>query len=151
MVIVVTPLLIRPVVSLGCPEAERIRKAGFHILETLVFPVELEQLFVGGQMRMSGNALLEVYTCYPVVPMGFLLAAEMIASVEQMPAFLERYEVTVTGGMNLAGAPWNNPALHALIAMYKKMKSSPHRYGAVHGNGGLGFGQGVAILGKVEL
>lgn len=98
---------------------------------------------------LSGNALLEVYTCYPVVPMGFLLAAEMVSSVEQMPALLEGYEVTVTGGMNLAGAPWNNPALHALIAMVKKMKSGPHRYGAVHGNGGLGFGQGVAILGRV--
>jgi hypothetical protein len=97
---------------------------------------------------LAGNSLLEVYTCYPVVPMAFLLVAEMVSSVEQMEEFLERYEITVTGGMNLARAPWNNSSLNALIVMYQKMKSSPARFGAVHGNGGLGFGQGVAILGK---
>jgi hypothetical protein len=35
-----------------------------------------------------------------------------------------------------------------LIVMYHQMRTGPVGFGAVHGNGGLGFGQGVAILGK---
>ncbi|NQT74662.1 MAG: hypothetical protein HQ553_18140 [Chloroflexi bacterium] len=98
---------------------------------------------------LAGQALLETYTCYPVVPIAFLLASGIASSIESIPAILKEHEVTVTGGMNLARAPWNNPVLNALITMYYLLRKGPLRVGAVHGNGGMGFSQGVAILKKV--
>lgn len=95
---------------------------------------------------MHGEALLDTYTCYPVVPMAFLLKTGLVDRIERIPAFLKEYEITVTGGMNLARAPWNNPALNGLICMYQKLTSGDISLGAVHGNGGLGYRQGVAIL-----
>lgn len=100
------------------------------------FKAELEQ----------GNALLDVYTCYPVVPMAFLLASGLIGSLKELPNFLSKYGVTVTGGMNLARAAWNNPALNAIISMHHCLLNDDKQYGMVHGNGGLGYRQGVALL-----
>ncbi len=97
----------------------------------------------------QGGALLEVYTCYPVVPMAFLLASELVNRLEEIPKFLSEHTITVTGGMNLARAPWNNPALNGLISMYHQLCSSTETYGMVHGNGGLGYRQGVALVAKV--
>lgn len=96
----------------------------------------------------TGEALLEVYSCYPVVPMAFLLASGLVDVLEEMPAFLERHSITVTGGMNLARGPWNNPALNALITMHHRLLEGPERIGMVQGNGGLGYRQGVAMLVK---
>lgn len=93
-----------------------------------------------------GDALLDTYTCYPVVPMAFLLNSGMVSSLEEIPGFLAQYPITVTGGMNLARAPWNNPALNGLISMYTKLCEGDITLGAVHGNGGLGYRQGIAIL-----
>ena len=98
----------------------------------------------------QGQALLEVYTCYPVVPMAFLLAADMVELLDEIPAFLEQHRITITGGMNLARAAWNNPALNALIEMHHQLLASPQRWGMVHGNGGLGYRQGVALLSKLD-
>ena len=95
---------------------------------------------------LTERALLEVYTCYPVVPMAFLLASGIASSIQDIPAILQKHEVTVTGGMNLARAPWNNPTLNALITMHDLLIEGPAKIGAVHGNGGMGFSQGVAIL-----
>lgn len=95
---------------------------------------------------LNGKAVLEVYTCYPVIPLAFLFTSRIASSVDDAARLLENHEVTVTGGMNLARAPWNNPALNALITMYKLLVEDPSFIGAVHGNGGLGFAQGVAIL-----
>lgn len=94
----------------------------------------------------AGEALLEVYTCYPVVPMAFLQASGLVASLSEIPAFLKRHHVTVTGGMNLARAPWNNPALNSLIGMVDALRRGEQNLGVVHGNGGLGYRQGVAVL-----
>ncbi|BBB27489.1 hypothetical protein [Amphritea japonica] len=97
----------------------------------------------------AGDALLETYTCYPVVPIAFLLASGLVDLLEQVPEFLEQHLITITGGMNLAKGPWNNPALNSLIEMHQQLITSPdHQIGAVHGNGGLGYKQGVAILKK---
>lgn len=96
----------------------------------------------------SGNALMEVYTCYPPIPIGFLLAAKMVDSIDQVPDFLRNYNITLTGGLNLARAPWNNPALNALVALCQEFPHSNQEYGLVHGNGGLGGLQGVAVLRK---
>lgn len=101
------------------------------------------------QQFRQGDALLEVYTCYPVVPMAFLLASELVNRLEEIPKFLSEHTITVTGGMNLARAPWNNPALNGLISMYHQLCSTTETYGMVHGNGGLGYRQGVALVAKV--
>ena len=95
---------------------------------------------------LTGNALLEAYTCYPVVPMALLLAAGLVDELSQLPGFLARHPVTVTGGMNLSRAPWNNPALNGLISMYHQLRQGDAPLGAVHGNGGLGYRQGLALL-----
>lgn len=98
----------------------------------------------------SGDALLEAYTCYPVVPMAFLMISGLVDLLEELPAFLQAHSITVTGGMNLARAPWNNPALNGLISMYQRLLTGDERYGMVHGNGGLGYRQGVALLAKTS-
>lgn len=94
----------------------------------------------------NGNLLLELYTCYPPIPLAFLLTTNMVKSPGEIPDFLLNYEVTITGGMNLARAPWNNPALNGLIEMSIALMNGPIKYGLVHGNGGIGEIQGVAIL-----
>lgn len=97
-----------------------------------------------------GAGLLEAYTCYPVVPMAFLLVSGLVDMLDQLPDFLQQHSITVTGGMNLARAPWNNPALNALITMHHRLLEGEEVYGMVHGNGGLGYRQGVALLAKAE-
>jgi len=94
----------------------------------------------------AGKALLDTYTCYPVVPMAFLLKSGLIEQLNDLPNFLQDANITVTGGMNLARGAWNNPALNGLITMHQRLLSNPQTLGLVHGNGGLGYRQGVAIL-----
>jgi len=94
----------------------------------------------------SGNLRLELYTCYPPIPLAFLLTTKIVGSIRELPEFLLNYELTITGGMNFARAPWNNPALNGLIEMVNTMKDGPIKYGLIHGNGGIGEIQGVAIL-----
>ncbi|SIS62525.1 hypothetical protein [Neptunomonas antarctica] len=95
----------------------------------------------------ADKVLMEIYTCYPVVPLAFLISSGLVASMDEVPAFLSKHLMTITGGMNLARAPWNNPALNGLIEMYQQLTTnSTHQYGLVHGNGGIGYRQGIAIL-----
>lgn len=96
----------------------------------------------------QGRALLEAYTCFPVVPLGFLLASGLAQDIDAITPLLAKHEITVTGGMNIARAPWNNPALNALIVMCDRLSVGDAEYGAVQGNGGLGYRQGVALLGR---
>jgi len=96
---------------------------------------------------LAGEALLEAYTCFPPVPLGLLLAVGLATDAASLTRVLADHEITVTGGMNLAGAPWNNPALHGLIALVEQLETSEAHLGLVHGNGGLGGYQGVAIVG----
>jgi hypothetical protein len=94
----------------------------------------------------AGRLLLEAYTCFPVVPLAFLLASGIADSTDDIMPLLDKHEITVTGGMNLARAPWNNPALNALVVMFERLTCTDAMVGAVHGNGGLGYRQGLAIL-----
>lgn len=98
----------------------------------------------------AGNALLETYTCYPVVPMAFLLISGLVDITENIPEFLQEHSITITGGMNLARGAWNNPALNALIAMHHRLNDGPETIGLIHGNGGLGYRQGVAIVKRYQ-
>ncbi len=94
----------------------------------------------------KGEALLETYTCYPVVPMAFLLVSGLVDMLEDIPDFLKDHSITITGGMNLARAPWNNPALNGIIDMVKRLIEGNEDLGLIHANGGLGYRQGVALL-----
>jgi hypothetical protein len=101
------------------------------------------------QEFLSGRALLEAYTCYPIVPMGLLLRLGLVETLEEIPKLLGKYEVTITGGLNLDRAAWNLTSLNYIISMREKLLSSKHsRYGLVHGNGSLGNQQGITILGR---
>ncbi len=96
---------------------------------------------------LSGEALLDAYTCYPVVPMGLILRLELVKSLSDIPQFLQSHEVTVTGGLNLGKAAWNLTSLNALIEMRRRLLGSKkEKYGLVHGNGSLGNQQGITIL-----
>ena len=98
------------------------------------------------QAIKNGSALMELYTCYPIVPLAFLLSSGLVKSLDQIADFLDNHLVTITGGMNLARGPWNNPALNGLIGMYQQLLTTNKEVGLVHGNGGIGYRQGVAIL-----
>ena len=94
------------------------------------------------------NLLLEAYTCYPPIPIALLLAAGFVNNINGISDFLDKHEITVTGGMNLARAPWNNPALNGLIEVTHQLVKTNCQYGMVHGNGGIGEAQGITILEK---
>lgn len=96
----------------------------------------------------EGKLLLGAYTCYPPIPLAFLLCCGFVRSTGELPAFLARHEITVEGGISLARAPWNCPALRAAILMNEKLKAGPAPWGLVHGNGGMGETQGLALLGR---
>ncbi len=99
---------------------------------------------------LAGDALLEAYTCFPVVPLALLLASGIADTIADIPQILQEHEITITGGMNIARAPWNNPALHGIITMHHHL-SNPDApaLGIVHANGGLGYKQGLALLSRV--
>ncbi|PLX40721.1 MAG: hypothetical protein C0608_08200 [Deltaproteobacteria bacterium] len=99
-------------------------------------------------LMKNGFCAIELYICYPVVPLAFLLASGAVPSADEVIPYLERQPITITGGMNLARAPWNCPALRAAIAVYREMLEKSLPYGLIHGNGGLGYKQGVAILAR---
>ncbi len=124
------------------------RIAGYAHLREAVALVASQSGVDLAEAFLARRAALETYTCYPVVPMAFLLASRIVDWLEEIPALLSRYAVTVTGGMNLARGAWNNPALNGLIAMYHHLMEGDAELGVVHGNGGLGYRQGVALLGR---
>ncbi|HAT8178158.1 TPA: hypothetical protein JA361_01500 [Legionella pneumophila] len=98
---------------------------------------------------ISGEALLDAYTCYPIVPMALLYQLGLVNSLSEIPDLLKSHEVTVTGGLNLGKAPWSLTSLNALIVMRERLISSKKvKYGLVHGNGALGNQQGITILKK---
>ncbi len=96
---------------------------------------------------LKGNALLDAYTCYPVVPMGLIHRLGLVKKVNEIPALLKKHEVTVTGGLNLGKAAWNLTSLNALIVMRERLLTSKKaKFGLVHGNGSLGNQQGITVL-----
>ena len=96
---------------------------------------------------LASRAALDVYTCYPIVPLAFFLVTGLAATPVAIPELLATHEVTVTGGMNIGRAAWNNPCLNALIAVRELLLAAgPGALAGVHGNGGLGYRQGFAIL-----
>ena len=99
---------------------------------------------------LDGAALLEIYTCYPVVPMGFLLSTGLASGVDDIIAFAERHPLTVSGGLNLAKAPYNNTTLQAFAAVTSALQSrgTPDLAG-IHSVGALGYMQAFVVLERV--
>lgn len=96
---------------------------------------------------LASHLLLEVYTCYPIVPIAFLLRTGLVRSADEVPEFLERHPITISGGLNLARAPWNNTTLRALIQMVHVLRTSAEpKIGMVHSIAALGYKQAVTIL-----
>ena len=82
-----------------------------------------------------------------MVALAFLLSTGFISDLQALDQFLEQHEVTITGGLNLYRAPWNNTTLRSMIAMIECMRKNPsYQYGGIHGNGSLGYQQGFTIL-----
>lgn len=98
------------------------------------------------RMFLDGEILLELYTCFPVVPLAFLLETGLASNFSEVMNIIERIPLTVTGGMNLGRAPWNNPVLNSIIHIYEKLEEN--KIGACHGNGGLGYAQGFCLFEK---
>lgn len=95
----------------------------------------------------AGDAALEVYTCFPVMPIAALLETGIAKDANDLWDLLAERPVTVTAGMNLGRGPWNNPTLNALVAMCEKLATAGEPdLGVVHGNGGLGYRQGWVVL-----
>ncbi len=157
--------------TLGVPAARRLDilsthsamvEASPHNLAGIVggpgrlFP-HLQQLFVALQQE-SGlnpvgewqrqNLLLDVYTCYPPIPLAFLLVGGFATSIEQLAPLLAAVEITTDGGLNLGGAPWNNPVLASLADMPALLAREKASLALVHGNGGIGEAQALALLQK---
>lgn len=118
----------------------------FDHLKTAIAGAELEAGVRVATLAGNPLAALEIYSCYPVIPAAFLAASDIAGEPRAMSAFLAERPITVTGGMNLARAPWNQPALRALIRVGSTVARGESAFGVVHGNGGVGYAQGVAIL-----
>lgn len=96
----------------------------------------------------NNKAYFEIYTCFPIVPLAFLFASGLAQDKQSALNIIQHYPLTISGGMNLAKGPWNNPVLRAIILLYYKLQQQDALpLGAVHGNGGLGEKQGFMILG----
>jgi len=121
--------------------------ANYWHLEKAVHYANLEAELEFAEVFNQGGALLEAYTCYPVVPLALLLRGDFVQDLQEIPAWLKQHALTLKGGMNLNRAPWNLPALRALIEMTLALQHNSSLIGGVHANGGLGYKQGFAILG----
>ena len=90
-----------------------------------------------------------MYSCYPVVPLAFLLRSELVPTLSRDPDLLRHFDVTVTGGLNLGRAPWNNTTLNAIVAIAELLRTPGEpRLAGVHSNGSLGYQQGFLLLGR---
>lgn len=97
------------------------------------------------KMVLSNQARLGLYTCYPIVPLGFLLETGWGATVDELRDFLKKFPITIDGGLNLSRAPANNTTLNDLISIWLHRKNKPGIYG-IHSVCALGHIQAFAIL-----
>jgi hypothetical protein len=80
-----------------------------------------------------------------VVPIAFLLATGLARDAREIKALLGAHPVTITGGLNLGRAPWNNSTLSAIVQATETIRDGTPVVG-VHSNAALGYKQGFAVL-----
>ncbi len=98
------------------------------------------------ELLENNDLIVAAYTCYPTSPFGLMYACDFVKNVEDFYPVLEKHEITVEGGMSFGRAPWNCPAFRNAIIVANKLKDSEEHYGLVHGNGGMGETQGLALF-----
>ena len=95
-------------------------------------------LAAGGLSDASQVDLLEIYSCFPV-------AVQSFAHELKLP--LTR-DLTITGGMNLAGGPYNNYVLQATCRMARLLREARGRHGLVASVSGILTKQGFGLWGR---
>ncbi|OPX54578.1 hypothetical protein SAMN02745127_02618 [Oceanospirillum multiglobuliferum] len=120
--------------------------ATYHALEKALHYAEVQSGIEMATAIAAPNVKLDAYTCYPVVPLALLVKSGAATDKAALLALLSTKPVTQTGGMNLGRGAWNNPALNGLISMCLSLQAGDNQLGIVHGNGGLGYKQGIAVL-----
>jgi hypothetical protein len=135
-------------IETACPDEipNIARVAAYDHLESAIRRATKEAGVDFAKEFLASNCLLEAYTCYPVVPLAFLLKSGLVARMDHVDALLARHEITVTGGLNLARAPGNNTTLRACVRMVELLRRGGAAYGAVHGNSGFGYEQAFLLL-----
>jgi hypothetical protein len=98
-----------------------------------------------GSLFLEGGVRLEVYSCFPVVPIAFFLATGLARDADDIKRLLDEHPATITGGLNLGRAPWNNSTLNAMVQATEMIRGSTPVI-AVHSNAALGYKQGFAVL-----
>lgn len=98
-----------------------------------------------GKLLLDDRARIEIYTCFPVVPIAFLLSTRLASDGDDMRRFLRDRPVTITGGLNLGRAPWNNSTLNAIVQATEMIRSDTPIIG-IHSNAALGYNQGFTVL-----
>jgi hypothetical protein len=96
-------------------------------------------------LLLDGRARVEVYTCFPVVPIAFFLATGLARDTDHLKQLLGEHPATISGGLNLARAPWNNSTLSALVQATEMVRDGTPIIG-IHSNAALGYKQGFAVL-----
>jgi acetyl-CoA C-acetyltransferase len=83
-------------------------------------------------------AHVDLYSCFP--------SAVQVAASE-LGLGLGR-DLTVTGGMNFAGGPFNSYPMHSVATMVDRLRSDPGTLGLVTGNGGYLTKHAIGIYGS---
>ncbi len=86
-----------------------------------------EKTFKMTGITMDQVDYVDFYSCFPI---AVEVACESYGIAEDDPRGL-----TVTGGLPYAGGPANNYPMHAVAAMYQKLKANPGKIGLTTGNG----------------
>ncbi len=84
----------------------------------------LEQTLARAEVTAADLDVVDLYSCYPVVPK---LALEILGLRPDVPR-------TTTGGLNAFGAPANNYSMHAVASTVAALRTGG-RIGLVYGNG----------------
>lgn len=98
------------------------------------------------ELLLGDRARIEIYTCYPVVPIAFLFVTGLASDHDTAEDFLSRHPVTITGGLNLARAPWNNTTLSTMIQATQMIRGDQAPVIGIHSVAALGYKQAFAIL-----
>lgn len=140
--------------ALGVASARHVHLwGGGAAVETAWFPTERPSFAACDGMRIAaGGALAEaglslgelaafdLYSCFPV---AVEMACEMLGLAEDDPRGL-----TVAGGLPYFGGPGNDYALHAVVAMADRLRTTPGARGLVTGNGWYLTKHSATVLGS---
>lgn len=133
----------------GAKELDKL--SNYDILEDVFLDLEKRNSFDLKAEIENDNCLLDIYTCFPIVPLAFLYKTHLANSISEVKDFIKNNDITIDGGMNLSKAPWNNPCLLSIINAKDKLLLNTSEFALIHGNGGLGYKQGIALLKRAKI